>query len=80
MYKFSLFLHQMHRNEAAGFNDIINKDLTRDSYINTMHKHMVHTGGRAVRKVTGAMSVAQDTRLTCLSVFDLSIRAQALAM
>lgn len=42
------------------------------------YTNAINTGQYAIRKVNGAECVAQDFRLTCL--FDLSIRAQTLAM
>lgn len=52
------------------------------THTNTLNDNviMVHTGQQAMPKVAGVVCVAQDSRLTCLSVFDLSIRAQTLAM
>lgn len=41
---------------------------------------LAQTGQQGICEGAGAVCVAQDSRLTCLSVFDLSIRAQTLAM
>lgn len=81
------FFHQpLHSNKAPGFNEHINEHPARDRHIiekqalsmqTWIHKHMY--GQHAIHN-KGHWSGVCCTRLTWLSVFDLSIRAQTLAM
>lgn len=67
--------------QLALIEEFIKEDMTRDRYTNTKCRpEYTDTWYTAVNMLYGKMRVAQDVRLTCLSVFDLSIVAQTLAM
>lgn len=77
--KISSFHHPM--NHLSLIKELATSEKTR---AHTTHRTCEHEyAGKsqgAIHEVSAAVCVAQDTTLTCLSVFDLSIRAQTLAM